>query len=142
MNFRTMTAVLIPVAAVTASLAPGFAHPPVAASARGKTLSTHHKPAARPASRPATAAAAGPVAVHISNFTFGPKIATVKVGQTVTWTNDDDIPHTVVATDKSFRSKVLDTGQSFSFTFTKAGQVAYFCSLHPMMTGKVTVTAR
>lgn len=133
MHSRLMIAVLIPVAAVTTSLASGRAHPPVAASVRGKTLS------ARPA---APAAAAGPVAVHISNFTFGPKAATVKVGQTVTWTNDDDIPHTVVATDKSFRSKVLDTGQSFSFTFTKPGQVAYFCSLHPMMTGKVTVTAR
>lgn len=133
MHSRLMIAVLIPVAAVTTSLASGRAHPPVAASARGKTLS------ARPA---APAAAAGPVAVHISNFTFGPKMATVKVGQTVTWTNDDDIPHTVVATDKSFRSKVLDTGQSFSFTFTTPGQVAYFCSLHPMMTGKVTVTAR
>lgn len=133
MHSRLMIAVLIPVAAVTTSLASGRAHPPVAASARGKTLS------ARPA---APATAAGPVAVHISNFTFGPKVATVKAGQTVTWTNDDDIPHTVVATDKSFRSKVLDTGQSFSFTFTKPGQVAYFCSLHPMMTGKVTVTAR
>ena len=71
-----------------------------------------------------------------------PRSLTVKVGQTVTWTNDDDIPHTVVATDKSFRSKVLDTGQSFSFTFTKAGEFAYFCSLHPMMTGKIVVTAR
>jgi plastocyanin len=132
MHSRLMIAVLIPVAAVTTSLASGRAHPPVAASARGKTLS------ARPAP---TAAVAGPVAVHISNFTFGPKAVTVKVGQTVTWTNDDDIPHTVIATDKSFRSKVLDTGESFSFTFTKPGQVAYFCSLHPMMTGKVTVTA-
>ncbi|MBS0479353.1 MAG: cupredoxin family copper-binding protein [Proteobacteria bacterium] len=87
-------------------------------------------------------APAGPVAVRISNFTFGPKTVTVKVGQTVTWTNDDDIPHTVVATDKSFRSKVIDTGQSFSLIFTRAGQFAYFCSLHPMMTGKVTVVAR
>jgi plastocyanin len=128
MHSRLVIAVLIPVAAVMTSLAPGRAHPPVAASARGKTLSA--------------APAAGPVAIHISNFTFGPKMATVKVGQTVTWTNDDDIPHTVVATDKSFRSKVLDTGQSFSFTFAKPGQIAYFCSLHPMMTGKVTVTAR
>ncbi|WEK42179.1 MAG: cupredoxin family copper-binding protein [Candidatus Sphingomonas colombiensis] len=81
-------------------------------------------------------------AVHISNFTFGPKALTVKVGQTVTWTNDDDIPHAVVATDKSFRSKVLDSGQSFSFTFTKQGAFAYFCSLHPMMTGKIIVAAR
>jgi plastocyanin len=127
MHSRLVIAVLIPIAAVMTSLAPGRAHPPVAASARGKTLS---------------ATPAGPVTVHISNFTFGPKMATVKVGQTIIWTNDDDIPHTVVATDKSFRSKVLDTGQSFSFTFTKPGQVAYFCSLHPMMTGKVTVTAR
>jgi plastocyanin len=82
---------------------------------------------------------AGP-AVHISNFTFGPQMLTVKVGQTVTWTNDDDIPHTVVATDKSFKSKVLDTGQSFTFTFTRPGLVPYFCSLHPHMTGKVMVT--
>lgn len=126
MHSHLMIAVLIPVAAVTTSLASSRAHPPVAA--RGKALSP--------------APAAGPVAVHISNFTFGPKKLTVKIGQTVTWTNDDDIPHTVVATDKSFRSKVLDTGQSFSFTFTKAGQVAYFCSLHPMMTGNLTVTAR
>ena len=89
-----------------------------------------------------SAPAPAPAAVKISNFTFGPTALTVKIGQTVTWTNEDDIPHTVVATDKSFRSKVLDTGQSFSFTFTKAGQFAYFCSLHPMMTGKVIVTAR
>ena len=81
-------------------------------------------------------------AVKVADFSFTPADTTIKVGQTVTWTNDDDIPHTVVATDKSFRSKVLDTGQSFSFTFAKPGQIAYFCSLHPMMTGKVTVAAR
>ena len=90
----------------------------------------------------ALAPAPVPAAVHISNFTFGPKILTLRVGQTMPWTNDDDIPHTVVATDKSFRSKVLDTGQSFSVTFTKPGAVAYFCSLHPMMTGKIVVMAR
>ncbi len=140
MHFRSMAAASFFLAAAMTSLAPGFAHPPVAAKARGKALSAP-KPTPRPAAKPAPAST-GPVAVHISNFTFGPKIATVKIGQTITWTNDDDIPHTVVATDKSFRSKVLDTGQSFSFTFTKAGQFAYFCSLHPMMTGKVVVTAR
>jgi plastocyanin len=98
-------------------------------------------PATLAISAPATPAPATTI-VKISNFTFGPKAITVKVGQTVTWTNDDDIPHTVVATDKSFRSKVLDTGQSFSFTFTKPGAVPYFCSIHPMMTGKVIVIAR
>jgi plastocyanin len=93
-----------------------------------------------------TAAPASPVtaapAVHISNFTFGPAMLKVRVGQTVTWTNDDDIPHTVVAIDHSFKSKVLDTGEHFTFTFTKAGTFGYFCSLHPHMTGKVMVTAK
>ena len=97
-----------------------------------------------PVQRAAVAAApAAPVtaapAVHISNFTFGPTLLKVRVGQTVTWTNDDDIPHIVVAADHSFKSKVLDTGEHFSFTFTKVGLVTYFCSLHPHMTGKVMV---
>jgi plastocyanin len=63
----------------------------------------------------------------------------VKPGTTVTWTNDDDIPHTVVATNGAFRSKVLDTGEHFSFTFAKAGEFHYFCSIHPHMTGIVIV---
>jgi plastocyanin len=100
-----------------------------------------------PTQRAAVAAApAAPVtaapAVHISNFTFAPALLKVRVGQTVTWTNDDDIPHTVTANDHSFKSKVLDTGEHFSFTFTKVGLVSYFCSLHPHMTGKVMVTAK
>jgi plastocyanin len=80
-------------------------------------------------------------AVKIDNFVFGPSEVVVPVGATVTWTNNDDIPHTVVAEDMSFRSKVLDTGDSFSFTFTSAGSFAYFCSLHPHMTGKIVVRA-
>jgi plastocyanin len=89
---------------------------------------------------PAVAATA-PAAptVKIDNFTFGPTTLTVTVGTTVTWVNQDDIPHTVVADDKSFKSKVLDTDQRFSFTFTKPGEFGYFCSLHPHMTGKVVV---
>ncbi len=92
------------------------------------------------ASPPRTLQATAAPAVHISNFTFGPALLKVRIGQTVTWTNDDDIPHTVVAVDHSFKSKVLDTGEHFSFTFTKAGLFPYFCSLHPHMTGKVMVT--
>ena len=84
---------------------------------------------------------AAPATVHISNFTFGPQVLKVRVGQTVTWVNDDDIPHVVAAVDHGFKSKVLDTGGRFSFTFAKAGEVAYFCSLHPHMTGKIVVTA-
>jgi amicyanin len=79
--------------------------------------------------------------VKIDNFTFGPAELTVPVGTTVTWTNKDDIPHTVVSTDdpKAFKSKVLDTDEKFSFTFSKAGTYPYFCSIHPKMTGKVIV---
>jgi|SRR5689334_18439090 amicyanin len=79
--------------------------------------------------------------VKIDNFSFGPAALTVSAGSTVTWTNRDDIPHTVVSTDdpKVFKSKVLDTDEKFSFTFTKAGTYSYFCSVHPKMTGKVIV---
>lgn len=77
--------------------------------------------------------------VRIDNFSFGPVDLTVPVGTTVTWTNHDDIPHTVVSTDKVFKSKVLDTDEKFSFTFSKAGTYPYFCSIHPKMTGKVVV---
>ena len=91
---------------------------------------------------PAASAAPKSVAVTIGNFTFGPAAVTVPVGTTVTWTNGDDIPHTVVASDtRTFRSKVLDSGDTFSFTFTKPGDYAYFCSIHPHMVGKIVVKA-
>jgi len=77
--------------------------------------------------------------VKIDNFSFGPATLTVSVGTSVTWTNRDDIPHTVVSTDGVFKSKVLDTDEKFSFTFSKAGTYPYFCSIHPKMTGKVIV---
>jgi plastocyanin len=76
--------------------------------------------------------------IHIDNFTFEPAQLTVKVGTTVTWQNRDDIPHLVVSAGK-FRSKTMDTDDSFSFTFTAAGDYKYFCSLHPHMTGMVRV---
>jgi plastocyanin len=79
--------------------------------------------------------------VKIDNFTFNPAMITVKAGTTVTWTNGDDIPHTVVATAKAFKSKVLDTGDKFSFTFTTPGSYEYFCSLHPHMKASIVVEA-
>jgi plastocyanin len=77
--------------------------------------------------------------VKIDNFSFGPSTVTVSVGATVTWTNSDDIPHTVVSTDGVFKSKVRDTDEKFSYTFTKAGTYPYYCSLHPKMTGQIVV---
>jgi plastocyanin len=77
--------------------------------------------------------------VTIDNFTFTPAELTVAAGTTVKWVNHDDIPHTVVNKDKAFRSKALDTDDSFSYTFASAGTFDYFCGLHPHMTGKVIV---
>jgi plastocyanin len=78
-------------------------------------------------------------AVTIKGFAFAPQAITVAPGTTVTWTNADEDPHTVTASDKSFHSAALDSGGHFSMTFTKQGEFAYFCSLHPHMTGKVIV---
>jgi plastocyanin len=77
--------------------------------------------------------------VKIDNFSFGPQTLTVSVGTTVVWTNRDDIPHTVVSTEGLFKSKVRDTDEKFSYTFTKAGTYPYFCSVHPKMTGTIVV---
>jgi len=82
---------------------------------------------------------AADVAVKIDNFVFGPQAITVPVGTTVTWTNSDDTPHTAVSTDGVFKSKVMDTDEKFSYTFTKAGTYSYYCSVHPKMTGQVVV---
>ena len=77
--------------------------------------------------------------VKIDNFSFGPQTLTVAAGTTVTWTNRDDIPHTVVSTEGAFKSKAVDTDEKFSYTFAKPGTYSYFCSIHPKMTGEVVV---
>jgi plastocyanin len=82
------------------------------------------------------------VEVTIDNFTFAPATITVEPGAIVKWLNRDDIPHTVVAKSLTFRSKALDTDDSFSHQFDDVGVVDYFCSLHPHMTGRVIVRAR
>jgi plastocyanin len=79
------------------------------------------------------------VEVKIDNFSFGPMTVSISAGEKVTWVNRDDIPHTVMSTDKVFRSKPLDTDDKFTFTFERPGTYEYFCSLHPKMTGKVIV---
>jgi plastocyanin len=95
--------------------------------------------AGSPSVRANDQAPAASAAVKIDNFVFGPQTITVPVGTTVTWTNSDDIPHTSVSTDGVFKSKVLDTDEKFSYTFTKAGTYPYYCTIHPKMTGKVVV---
>jgi plastocyanin len=89
---------------------------------------------------PAQTAQSKPIEVKIDNFTFAPVTLTVTTGTTVKWINRDDIPHTVVSEDKiTFKSKALDTDDSYSHTFTKPGTYTYFCSIHPKMMAKVVV---
>lgn len=88
----------------------------------------------------ASSASAEEVRVKIDNFSFGPETLTIKPGDKVTWENGDDIPHNIVSSDKTtFRSKVMDTEESFSFTFTTVGSFEYFCALHPHMKGMIVV---
>ncbi len=77
--------------------------------------------------------------IQIENFTFNPAELTIKPGTTVTWKNADDIPHSVVGDGTKFRSKPLDTGETFSMKFTDADEIGYFCGLHPHMKGKIIV---
>jgi|SRR5882724_2257967 len=89
-----------------------------------------------------TAAAATPASgprIEITKHAFSLPTVTVPAGATVTWVNHDDDAHTVVSTTALFRSPGLDTDDSFSFRFTKPGTYPYFCTLHPLMVGKVIV---
>jgi amicyanin len=97
-----------------------------------------------PASTSATTADApapqGGTAISISDFKFNPATLTVPVGTTVTWTNQDEEPHTIAAKDGSFHSPGMDTHGTYSFTFTTPGSYDYICSIHPFMAGTVVVT--
>ena len=95
--------------------------------------------ASRAYAAPADAKAGSETTVKIDNFSFSPATATVSAGTTVRWTNADDIPHTIVSDDKSFKSKALDTDEQFTYTFSKPGTYSYFCGLHPKMTAKIVV---
>jgi plastocyanin len=105
-----------------------FARQPIIfiAVVAGLSLGAHSEPAS-------------PVEVRIDNFSFSPATLTVSVGTAVTWTNRDDIPHTVADSAGEFKSKVMDTDEKFSYTFSKAGTYSYFCSIHPKMMGKIIV---
>lgn len=80
------------------------------------------------------------VTVEIRDMKYASKTLTVTPGTTVTWINKDEMPHTVTDRGRVFRSAALDTGDTFSYTFTKPGEFTYFCALHPFMIAKVVVT--
>lgn len=82
---------------------------------------------------------AAPAVIKIDNFTFMPASLTVPVGTTVTWVNEDDIPHAIAEKNRTFKSKTLDTDDKFTYTFSTPGSFDYFCSLHPHMVGRIVV---
>jgi plastocyanin len=109
----------------------------VATALAAITLTAGIRPilAVDPGDKPASGAT-----IKIDNFSFGPANVTIPAGTTVTWTNNDDVPHVVASNDKKmFKSKALDTDDHFSFTFTKPGTYSYYCAIHPKMTAKVVV---
>ena len=88
----------------------------------------------------APAAAPDPATVVVAkDFMFSPAALTVRAGATVTWTNKDDEPHTVVSDTGLFRSGAMDTNESFSFRFDKPGSYHFACSIHPRMVGTIVV---
>jgi plastocyanin len=101
--------------------------------------------ALRAAARPSLAGStsdkpASAAEIKIDNFSFGPATVTIPAGTTITWTNNDDVPHVVSSDDnKMFKSKALDTDDRFSFTFTKPGTYNYYCAIHPKMVAKIVV---
>ena len=112
-----------------------FGSAAILAMALALTAGARPNLALSPSDKPASGAA-----VKIDNFSFGPATITIPAGSTVTWTNNDDVPHVVTSDDnKMFKSKALDTDDHFSFTFTKPGTYNYYCAIHPKMTAKIVV---
>jgi plastocyanin len=97
-------------------------------------------PAGTSTSEPSPAAPLSGDAVSIDNFAFVPATLTVRTGSTVTWTNHDEEPHTVAASDGSFHSPGMGSQGTYSHTFVAAGKFDYVCSIHPFMHATVVVT--
>ncbi|MGW1627299.1 cupredoxin domain-containing protein, partial [Streptomyces sp. NPDC002172] len=120
--------------ASSGSAAPATAAP--AADAHAMTSMDQAQPAAAQAK-------AADYTIKITNYKFAQPALTVKVGQTVKWVNEDTAPHTVTTTSgpAKFDSGTLNKGDSWSYTFTKAGTYKYYCAVHPDMTASITVVA-
>lgn len=132
-------------AAVGGVVGPTVAVPPTAASAVATGTASSATATSAPASPPRrpraarTASVAGDPAVTIRDFSFGPSAVTIKVGDTITWTNHGPTDHT--ATGAGFDTGILRAGQSSSHTFASAGTFSYHCTLHPFMKGTIAVVA-
>jgi plastocyanin len=110
-------------------------------SSASTTAATGAAPAPATTSTTGGASSGGDVTVQMQGISYQPKALTVRVGQRITWVNDDDVLHNVVSTSgESIRSELFSKGKSFSFTPTRAGTITYVCTIHPGMDGTITVT--
>ena len=147
---KTLILPLLAVAAIAAgcgsdssSSSAGYGEPTAAATGTAAPAKTAAPAATEQAAQaPAdNAASADAITVDIANFAFAPKDIQAKVGQKITFTNQDSAPHTATATaGAKFDSGQLDQGKSFTYTAKKAGTIQFVCSFHPNMTGTITVS--
>jgi plastocyanin len=111
------------------------------AGADGATVTTNPTPAAGTSTQSESAKSNDIVSVSMKDIKFVPHDITVKVGQKITWTNNDTPPHNVTATKgATFKSETLNPGATFDYTPTKAGTIEYVCTIHPGQDGTITVT--
>jgi amicyanin len=129
---RNYSVILVVSAAITIA-APAISRRNALAASYG-----HKAPPTTATTNPDAAATA---TVQIDNFNFTPKELSIKAGTTVTWVNNDDVPHTATAEGDTplFDSKALDTDDKYSFTFTQPGTYHYYCKVHPHMRGTIVV---
>jgi plastocyanin len=127
-----MTRILLALCAVVALAAAGCGSSNSSSTSSGSSSS---------ASTGAAASSGGGVAIKMQNIAFDPKAVTVKVGQKVTWTNDDSVDHNVTSqSGETIKSDNFGKGGTFSFTPKKAGTIKYVCTIHPGMTATLTVS--
>ncbi len=113
----------------------------LAAAGCGSSNNSSSSSASTPAASSSSSSSGGGVAIKMQNIAFDPKAVTVKVGQKVTWTNDDSVDHNVTSqSGETIKSQNFGKGATFSFTPTKAGTIKYVCTIHPGMDGTLTVT--
>ena len=112
-----------------------------AAAGCGSSNNSSSSSASTPAASSSSSSSGGGVAIKMQNIAFDPKSVTVKVGQKVTWTNDDSVDHNVTSqSGETIKSQNFGKGATFSFTPTKAGTIKYVCTIHPGMDATLTVT--
>jgi plastocyanin len=105
-----------------------------------ETSSQTSAPATSADSGTSSSEAGGETAVTVKDFKFTPATITVSAGDSVTWSFDDDAPHTATADDNSFDSDTKNKGETYSETFDEAGTIAYHCKIHPNMKATIEVT--